>query len=375
MNEGNESVRIAVPYISGNLAAGSLLPLICDRTEWVHAAVSLPLTAAMIMIAACFALNSRKYPPSGPPGGFFRHGSVRGRLLLGVLAVLAGAAGRFAETAEAAAAAGGAGLLTTAAQSCRALLTRTIASIPYSKPEYNSLITAFLTGDRSGISPHTAEIFRTSGAAHLLALSGLHMGIICLAVSRMLSVIGNSPAAKTVRSCLIVSGSGFFTLMTGASPSAVRAFLFISLIEAAKLSGRKAQGVPLLCSAMMVQLAFSPHSASSPGFQMSYLAMAGLVTLYPAMSRWHSGRIWKTCAGSISCQIFTGPYAWLKFGAFPQYFLLTNLLCLPLMSLTMFSSIAVTILHSAGICPGMAVRICELPLAAMTFVLETISSM
>ena len=375
MDEGKESVRIAVPFISGIFVAGSILPLFRSRPAWLCAAASLSFTAAAVMLAACIVLNRAYFPRFGQAGGFFRRGPVRGRFMLGALAALAGAAGRFAETAETAAAGGGAGLLTAAAQSCRARLTEAISSIPYSRPEYNALATAFLTGDRTGIPPHIAEIFRTGGASHLLALSGLHMGIICMAVSRLLSTAGNSPAAKTVRSVLTVAGAGFFTMMTGASPSSVRAFLFILLGETAKLSGRKAEGVPLLCSAMMIQLAFSPHTASSLSFQMSYLAMTGLATVYPAMREWNRSGIWRICAGSIACQLFTGPLAWLRFGTFPQYFLLTNLLCIPLMSIAMFCTIAAASAAAAGIYPDIAAKACEIPLAAMTFVLETVSSM
>ena len=106
-----------------------------------------------------------------------------------------------------------------------------IDALPFRDVGTPALLKALLTGDRSGLSRETVAAFRASGASHVLALSGLHIGIIYLIFDRLTRVLGRSPAARHIRFWLIVLGAGFFTLMTGAGASIVRAFLFITINE------------------------------------------------------------------------------------------------------------------------------------------------
>lgn len=219
-----------------------------------------------------------------------------------------------------------------------------------------ALLKALLCGDRSALDRETIAAFRDSGASHILALSGLHLGVIYLIAGKALSIIGNSKAAKTARSATTVILCGFYAAMTGASPSIVRAFLFILLREILwLLPGRKAGDEGIYCTALTVQLALDPLVISSPGFQLSYMAMAGIYLIFPVLSGLypdlpsdkgraaaHRGpraqlafagamkKIWDAAAMSISCQMFTAPLAWIYFRSFPPFFLITNLISLPL---------------------------------------------
>ena len=111
-------------------------------------------------------------------------------------------------------------------------------ALPFRNPDTAPLLKAFLTADRSGLDDATVASFRASGASHLLALSGLHMGIIYLLLDKFTKPWGGSQAAAIVRFVLFGLGGGFFTLMTGASPSIVRAYLFILIGEILRVSGR-----------------------------------------------------------------------------------------------------------------------------------------
>ena len=127
--------------------------------------------------------------------------------------------------------------------------------------------------------------------------------------------------------------------MTGASPSLVRAFLFILLNELARLlPGRRRSPLNLYCTALTLQLALSPGVITSLGFQLSYLAVLGIVTVFPHLDAWYPRgprldplrRIWSAVALTLSCQLFTAPLVWLRFREFPKYFLITNLGAMPL---------------------------------------------
>jgi len=258
-----------------------------------------------------------------------------------------------------------------------------IDGIPFPSESTAPLLKALLTGDRSGLSQDTVRVFRESGGAHLLALSGLHIGILYLLLSRLLWPLGNSPRARRVRYALIVLAAGLFTLMTGASPSIVRAFLFIFLNETARIACRPRDPLRILSTALLIQLVLSPSAITSTGFQLSYLAMAGIFLLFPILEGWYPKsarfdpvrKIWEAAALSISCQVFTGPLAWFRFHSFPTYFLLTNLLALPLTTLLMGSAVTALVLRGIRGCPGFLLHATDWLCQALVWILQVISSM
>lgn len=245
------------------------------------------------------------------------------------------------------------------------------------------LLKALLTGDRSGLSRETTAVFRRSGASHILALSGLHIGIIYLLFDKLSRVLGRSAPVRRLRFVLMILGAGFFTLMTGAGPSIVRAFLFILINETLQLLHRPRNSVRVLCLALLVQLVLSPQVIRSVGFQLSYLAMAGIFLLYPVMEKWYPQgsrwdpvrKIWTMAALSISCQVFTAPLAWLRFHSFPRFFLLCNLLALPITTALITAATGTVILGAIGWCPPLLIKATDGLCRLLVWVLEIISSL
>lgn len=258
-----------------------------------------------------------------------------------------------------------------------------IDGLPFRSESTAPLLKAFLSGDRSGLSRETVAVFRSSGASHLLALSGLHMGIIYLIFDKLSYPLGRSPLARRLRYALIVSLSGFFTLMTGASPSIVRAFLFIFIGESLRLAGRERKASRVLCLALFAQLILDPEAIRSVGFQLSYLAMAGIFLIYPSLERLYPDGIrhdplrwiWKSAALTISCQLFTAPLSWYYFHSFPRHFLLTNLLALPLTSLVIGSAVLCLSWSALFPCPALILDATDYLCSSLLWVLQIISGM
>ena len=300
-----------------------------------------------------------------------------------------------------------------------------ISSIPFPHEGTAPLVNALLTGDRSSLDSSVMNSFRDSGASHILALSGLHLGIIYGILLKVTSIFGKHPTIKAVRCLIIISLCGIYTLATGASPSLVRAFLFILVNETARLTHRSNNPLRVYCAALFIQTAIDPQVISSTGFQLSYLAMAGIFLLYPALKKWYPQeeaagdmliengagltesdglegvmidkgcrrasrcwtswmktivsaaprKIWDAAALTISCQVFTGPLAWWKFGTFPKYFLLTNLLSLPLTSAVMLLSVSTSVLFAIGICPDFLISLTDSSASLLLFIMKVISSM
>ncbi len=263
-----------------------------------------------------------------------------------------------------------------------------IDALGFENESTNAVIKALITGERNDIPPSVTDAFRESGASHILSLSGFHLGIVYGIVRWTLAGLGNTPKALRVKSAITVSLCGFYTLATGAGPSIVRAFLFILLGETARLLHRRQTTASVLFSALFLQLAFSPSSISSVSFQLSYAAMAGIAYIYPWLRdlwpgipqddrpftrgvRW----IWNSAALSISCQLTTGPLAWFYFDSFPQHFLLTNLIAIPLTSLIIPLALATLLLSSLGLCPAIILKATETLVQALSAALEIIAGM
>lgn len=277
-----------------------------------------------------------------------------------------------------------------------------IDSVPYRDSDSAAIIKALISGDRSDVAPHIRDAFRDSGASHILALSGMHLGIIYAILLKMFSVFGNTPAARKARSLSIIVISAWYTAVTGAASSLVRALLFITLSETARLAGRETRPMNIFFVALTIQLAVSPGNITSAGFQLSYLAMAGIYILYPKMKSWFPGpdsgtmrvqgpnqgqapvlsgrrgpmkRLWDAAALTIACQAFTAPAAWLHFGTFPEYFIITNLLAVPLSNFIMITSVGVIALSALGICPSFLIDLDCFCIGLLKDILVTISEL
>lgn len=264
-----------------------------------------------------------------------------------------------------------------------------IQSIPFADKNVNHILTALLTGDRNLVDKDTVRAFRESGAAHILALSGMHLGIIYGILGILAKPLGKSGAALRIRSIFIIAFCALYTALTGAGPSLVRALLFIILREISSNNRhRRRDSGKLFCTALLLQLNLDPLSIKSLSFQLSYLAMTGICFVYPALHNWYAkacegkipkfsiaARIWDTCALSVSCQIFTGPLAWLRFGVFPKYFLLTNLLCLPLSEALILCGLACFFLNIAGITVTPLVTLTGWLCRTLEYCLEVIAGM
>ncbi|MBQ1619344.1 MAG: ComEC/Rec2 family competence protein [Bacteroidales bacterium] len=316
MEEAKDIVGISVPFAAGILLSASF------PWHFAIAAAALPL-AALLMYAGKRARSSVPFLLLFLLLGAFCHSS----------SMVAGHSDRLYF------------------QKWLSAFSGMIDSLPFPHQGTRALVRALLTGRRDMLARETVQVFRDAGASHILALSGLHLGIICLLAGSALSILGRSRTASVLRSGFLILFAAAYTLMTGASPSTVRALLFTSIAEAARHSpGRKASPASVWCTALLVQLVLRPDSISSTGFRLSYLAMLGIFVLFPRLEAWYpsggrSGRfdpfrrIWSAVALSCSCQAFTAPLVWFTFHTFPKHFILTNLLALPLTELLMACSI------------------------------------
>lgn len=198
-----------------------------------------------------------------------------------------------------------------------------------------AIVNALVVGYRETLEDEVMQAYATAGAMHILAVSGLHVGLIYLFLKLLFRPWRrNFLAAVGGLACTILL-LWSYALVTGLSPSVIRAAVMFSLIDIALLLKRRTGIYNTLAVAAFFMLTYNPFMLKMVGFQLSFLALLGIVYLQPRLVVWYRGespfvkKIWQLTAVSIAAQLATFPLGLYYFGQFPTYFFLSNLLMVP----------------------------------------------
>ena len=206
-----------------------------------------------------------------------------------------------------------------------------------------SLLAAFSVGEKRGFSQELKEVYSDAGVSHLLALSGLHLGLFYMVVVTLLGFAGGSRKwyiASELLALLLLWG---FAFVAGLTPSIVRAAVLFSLVSVGRCLRRDSSSLNSLAFAAMVMLLFSPRLLFDISFQLSFSAVLAIILLTPWLRELFGcnkrGRLYRSLvsllAVSFSAQVGVLPFVWYYFGTFPLYFLFANLLLVPLATVLM----------------------------------------
>ena len=204
---------------------------------------------------------------------------------------------------------------------------------------------AIMTGDRSAMAQDTLANLRAANLAHLLAISGLHMGLLtgfifatvryCLAFNRTISLW--YPTKKIAALCALVVGA-FYLALSGGNVATERAFIMVAVMFVAVLLDRRALTLRAVAMAAIVVLVRAPDALMGPGFQMSFAATTALVVVFGALRRFNLTRWPKWTRGILSvvmssliAGLATAPFAAAHFNQISHFGLIANLLSVPLM--------------------------------------------
>lgn len=199
-----------------------------------------------------------------------------------------------------------------------------------------AVASALILGYRDEMTEEVRNAYANTGAMHVLAVSGLHVGFIYLGLMFLLGLIKSDRKSwKIAKTILEILGIWSFALLTGASPSVLRAATMFSFIIVGRAIKRDANIYNTLAASAFFLLCFNPYYLMEVGFQLSYLAVIGIVYFQPKIYKlWYienkiGDYIWKLTAVSLAAQISTLPVSLYYFHQFPMYFWLSGLVVVP----------------------------------------------
>ena len=203
---------------------------------------------------------------------------------------------------------------------------------PYLDGDALAVAAALIMGKRDLLQPEVRSAYADTGAIHVLAVSGLHVGILALIVSQLLGwVLPHRGVFLVVRTLATVTAVWYFALITGLSPSVQRAALMVTVVLIGKRISRNNSIYNLLAIAALVMLVVEPKQLFQVGFQLSFAAVVGIALFARRIQRtvYLPGKLhlaWDAISVSTAAQLGTLPLSLYYFGQFPVYFMLSGTL-------------------------------------------------
>lgn len=215
-----------------------------------------------------------------------------------------------------------------------------------------AVASALLLGEKNRLTDELRQDYAASGAMHVLAVSGLHVGIFYLVFSLLLSGLTRIRHGELLRALILIVLLWGYALLTGLSPSVTRAATMFTFVAIGQNLSRSTNVYSSIITSAFLLLLINPYLIMQVGFQLSYAAVLGIVLLQPRiynliplpgqmgrsgvavkaprdLPAWLLEKVWAITCVSIAAQIATFPIALLYFNQFPVYFLVSNLIVIP----------------------------------------------
>lgn len=204
---------------------------------------------------------------------------------------------------------------------------------------------ALLYGYDDDIDEETKQAYANTGTLHVLAVSGMHVGIIYMILGLLLAPLGRMKKGKIAKQLFILFLLWVYSFICGLSPSILRATVMFSFIIIAGVMDEHSSVYNTLAASAFVLLCYDTNMIANVGFQLSYLAVLGIVFFQPFIAtmytapNWFIHQVWSITAVSLAAQLITFPIGLYYFHQFPNCFLLSNLIIIPLTTLILYAGI------------------------------------
>ena len=208
-----------------------------------------------------------------------------------------------------------------------------------------SVASTLILGYRADLDEEILSYYAKTGTIHALSVSGMHVGLIYVVLNWMLSFLDRNNFLRLLKLLFTLLLIWSYTVLTGISPPVLRAAIMISCFIIGKGINRSSDGINILAFSAFMILIYDPYVIWDVGFQLSYIAVLGLILLQPILERWVTfkhlffRKIWSAISISIAAQLFTFPLSIYYFHQFPVYFLLSNLFIIVPVTVIMYLGI------------------------------------
>jgi len=194
-----------------------------------------------------------------------------------------------------------------------------------------AVASTLILGYKADLSNDVLQAYSKTGTIHVLSVSGAHVAIIYLLLNLVLGFLNRYKYGKLFKALLIITLIWYYSLLTGFSPAVCRAAVMISMVIIGKTFSRYINTLNILAISAFFLLLYDPLFITDVGFQLSYLAVVGLIVFQPIVYKWltfknkWADKLWALCSVSIAAQVITFPLSAFYFHQFPVYFLISNL--------------------------------------------------
>ncbi|WEA00971.1 ComEC/Rec2 family competence protein [Mucilaginibacter sp. SJ] len=212
-------------------------------------------------------------------------------------------------------------------------------------PNAIAVASTLILGYKADLSEDVLQAYSKTGTIHVLSVSGAHVAIIWALLAFMLNFLNRFRHGRVIKAIIIIPIIWYYAMLTGFSPAVCRAAVMISTVIIGKTYNRYINNLNILAISAFILLLYNPLLITDVGFQLSYLAVAGLVVLQPVVYEWFTfsnkwiDKLWALCSVSIAAQVITFPLSAFYFHQFPVYFLFSNLFIIIPSAVIMYSGI------------------------------------
>ncbi|MCU0445702.1 MAG: ComEC family competence protein [Microscillaceae bacterium] len=246
-------------------------------------------------------------------------------------------------------------------------------------PQEAAIAVALILGVKEQMDDEIRTAYANTGLMHVLAVSGMHVAFLMLILEFLLLRLQKLPQGKYIYAFAIIGLLWMYAFVTGLSASVLRAVVMFSFVAWGDALGRKRLIYNNIAVSAFVLLLYNPCFLWSVGFQLSYLAVLGIVYIQPKIYRlwevnnYYLDKTWELISVSLAAQLLTFPLGLYYFQQFPNYFLLANLLIVPLSGWVMWAGVvtlALAWLPGLNYVAGQILRWLIYAMNQITFALE-----
>jgi competence protein ComEC len=244
-----------------------------------------------------------------------------------------------------------------------------------------AVLAALTLGYTDDLQPDLRASYSATGAMHILSVSGMHVGVVYVVMAFLLSFMNRSQRLKVFKGLFIMCFLWGYAFLSGMSAAVIRAAMMFSFVSLASCFERKSQIYNTIFASAFIMLIINPNFLYDVGFQLSYSAVLSIIFFQPIVDKLYnptnkiSKFTWEMFSVSIAAQLGTTPFTLYYFQQFPNYFLLTNFIAIPLSTIVIYLAIC---LLMASFVPYLSVGVAFLlkwSLWALNFVIVLIQNL